>query len=103
MDDRRLTALVGDVLREVRTGRGLSLRQVTVRSGGQFKPSSVASYERGERHISLERLFALAEVYGVAPERIVAAVAYRLEHEGADDARAPVVIDPLGLGTPSRR
>jgi hypothetical protein len=31
MDDDRLTALVGDVLREVRTGRGLSLRQVTVR------------------------------------------------------------------------
>jgi transcriptional regulator with XRE-family HTH domain len=103
MDDQRLTALLGDVLREVRTGRGLSLRQVTVRSGGHFKPSSVASYERGERHISLERLFALAEVYGVAPERIVAAVAYRLEHEGADDGRSPVVIDPLGLGVSARR
>jgi transcriptional regulator with XRE-family HTH domain len=101
MDDDRLTALVGDVLREVRTGRGLSLRQVTVRSGGRFKPSSVASYERGERHISLERLFALAEVYGVAPERIVAAVAYRIEHDGADDG-APVVIDPLGLGASTR-
>lgn len=103
MDDHRLTAVVGDVLREVRTGRGLSLRQVTVRSGGEFKPSSVASYERGERHISVERLFALAEVYGVAPERIVATIAYRLEHDAADDGRAPVVVDPLGLGVSARR
>src|SRR5687767_12671422 len=71
-------AVAGDVLRQVRQGRRLSLRQVTVRSGGRFKPSSVASYERGERSISLERLFALAEVYGVAPERIVAAIAHEL-------------------------
>jgi transcriptional regulator with XRE-family HTH domain len=63
----------------VRQGRGLSLRQVTVRSGGRFKPSSVASYERGERQISLERFFALADVYDVAPERIVAAIAHELE------------------------
>jgi transcriptional regulator with XRE-family HTH domain len=49
-------------LRQIRTGRSLSLRQVTVRSGGRFKPSSIASYERGERQISLERLFALAHV-----------------------------------------
>lgn len=71
--------VAGEILRQVRQGRGLSLRQVTVRSGGRFKPSSVASYERGERQISLERLFALADVYDVAPERIVAAIAHELE------------------------
>lgn len=108
MDTHKLTAVVGDVLREVRVGRGLSLRQVTVRSGGEFKPSSVASYERGERHISVERLFALAEVYGMAPERIVAAIAYRLEHEEAEgdrptDGWSPVVVDPLGLRASARR
>ena len=83
-------AAAGEVLRQVRAGRSLSLRQVTVRSGGRFKPSSVASYERGERQISLERLFALAEVYEVAPERIVAAIAYRLEpgRHGAEKAAA---------------
>jgi transcriptional regulator with XRE-family HTH domain len=89
------------VLRQVRLGRSLSLRQVTVRSGGRFKPSSVASYERGERQISLERLFALAEVYDVAPERIVAAIAHRLERrrqgaEGADTPEPLLVIDPFG-------
>ena len=54
---------------------------MTVRSGGRFKPSSVASYERGERQISLERFFALAEVYDVTPERVVAAIAYHLERD----------------------
>lgn len=80
-DQNEFAAAAGNVLRHVREGRSLSLRQVTVRSGGRFKPSSVASYERGERQISLERLFALADVYRVAPERIVAAIAHRLEHE----------------------
>lgn len=101
--------VAGEVLRQVRAGRSLSLRQVTVRSAGRFKPSSIASYERGERQISLERLFALAEVYEVAPERIVAAIAYRLERmrssedAGADLTPDPLqVLDPWGAGGPSR-
>ena len=102
-------AAAGNVLREIRTGRSLSLRQVTVRSGGRFKPSSIASYERGERQISLERLFALADVYGVAAERIVAAIAHRLEaqrgqgrpaHGGARDV---VVFDQFGREALPRR
>jgi hypothetical protein len=71
----------------------LSLRQVTVRSRGEFKPSSVASYERGERQISLERLFALARVYAVAPERVVAAIAHRLGEGESGDADAITVIE----------
>ena len=93
-DQDDFAAATGEVLRQVRTGRSLSLRQVTVRSGGRFKPSSVASYERGERQISLERFFSLAEVYDVAPERIVAAIAYRLERQkegGRPAAKEPVV------------
>lgn len=66
------------MLRQIREDRSLSLRQVTVRSGGRFKPSSVASYERGERQISLERLFGLAGVYGVSPHQIVQSIAARL-------------------------
>lgn len=94
--------VAGEVLREIRTGRGLSLRQVTVRSGGHFKPSSVASYERGERQISLDRFFALVEVYGVTPERAVAAIAHRLEGGPADRREGlveePRVLDPFALG-----
>jgi transcriptional regulator with XRE-family HTH domain len=91
------------VLRQVREGRSLSLRQVTVRSGGRFKPSSVASYERGERQISLERFFSLAEVYEVAPERIVAAIAYRLERqrEGDHPAVKDLFVDVRDLFRPT--
>ena len=81
---------VGSVLRDVRNGRSLSLRQVAIRSGGRFKPSSVASYERGERQLSLERLFSLSAVYDVEPERIVAAVAHRLD-QGASEEGAETV------------
>jgi transcriptional regulator with XRE-family HTH domain len=100
-------AAAGSVLREIRAGRSLSLRQVTVRSGGRFKPSSIASYERGERQISLERLFALAGVYGVAPERIVAAIAHRLEAQpgqgrAVSGDRDVVVLDQFG-SEPLRR
>jgi transcriptional regulator with XRE-family HTH domain len=97
--------VTGEVLRQVRVGRSLSLRQVTVRSGGRFKPSSVASYERGERQISLERLFALADVYDVSPERIVAAITHRLEHGGAEGDTPPepvLVIDRLDLRSRTR-
>jgi transcriptional regulator with XRE-family HTH domain len=102
-------SVAGEVLREIRLGRSFSLRQVTVRSGGRFKPSSVASYERGERQISLERLFALADVYQVAPERITAAIAHRLEQLREGDGRTPsrpeplVVVDSLGLARGDRR
>ena len=99
----------GNVLRQIRTGRSLSLRQVTVRSGGRFKPSSIASYERGERQISLERLFALADVYGVAAERIVAAIAHRLEAQRGEgraangSGRDVVVFDQFGREALRRR
>jgi transcriptional regulator with XRE-family HTH domain len=102
-------AAAGTVLREIRTGRSLSLRQVTVRSGGRFKPSSIASYERGERQISLERLFALADVYGVAAERIVAAIAHRLEAQRGEGraatagGREVVVLDQFGRDAVRRR
>jgi transcriptional regulator with XRE-family HTH domain len=78
---------LGDVLRHIRVSRLLSLRQVTVRSHGAFKPSSIASYERAERRITVDRLFALASLYHVAPEHIVAEVARRLETSQADGDR----------------
>ena len=94
-----MAAVAGQVLREVRAARSLTLRQVTVRSAGRFKPSSIASYERGERQISLERLFALTEVYDVAPERLVAAIASRLEalrtpERAREDEDTLIVMDP---------
>jgi transcriptional regulator with XRE-family HTH domain len=98
-------AVAGTIFRQLRASRGISLRQVNVLSDGLFKPSTIASYERGDRQISLERLFALADVYEVAPERIVAAIAARLEPPSVVGERddEPVILDRLGLGPPQSR
>lgn len=73
------TRVAGEVLREVRTSQGLTLRDVSKRSGGSLKPTSVAGYERGERGISLERFFQLATLYAVAPHVLLAEVSRRTE------------------------
>ena len=65
---------VGRALRRARTARGLTLRDVGVRSEGRFSPSAVAGYERAERSISLERFCQLATFLGVAPERLLSEI-----------------------------
>jgi hypothetical protein len=54
-----------------------------------FTASSLGSYERGERAISLERFFELARLYGIPADRLLARVLDRL----APDGRAEIVID----------
>lgn len=102
VDAALVARTAGQVLREVRQSRSLSLRQVTVRSRGEFKPSSLASYERGERMISLERLLALAEVYAVPPESIVASISGRLAGGAGASASGPGSDVPRGVGLESR-
>lgn len=65
---------VGHALRRARRARGFTLRDVAVRSGGAFKPTAVAAYERAERSISLQRFCELAELCGVRPELLLAEV-----------------------------
>jgi helix-turn-helix protein len=87
-DSTSVARILGNVLRVVRESRFLSLRQVTVRSRGGFKPSSIASYERAERRLTVDRLFALADLYRVPPEQIIAEVSKRLRQEtDVDDDR----------------
>ncbi|WP_267887885.1 helix-turn-helix domain-containing protein [Streptomyces sp. NRRL S-337] len=52
----------GDVLRRLRTQRGMSLRQVAAECG--LSVSFLAALERGETDIALERLGRLAKVFG---------------------------------------
>ncbi|MEB8340240.1 cupin domain-containing protein [Streptomyces endophyticus] len=52
----------GEVLRRLRTQRGMSLRQVAAECG--LSVSFLASLERGETDIALERLSRLAAVFG---------------------------------------
>ncbi len=70
---------IGRALRRTRLGQGLTLRDVTAASGGRFKATSVAGYERGERSITLERFCDLCAVYGVAPERLLGEIVRAVE------------------------
>ena len=85
-----VTRELGRALRRVREERGLSLREASRRSQGRFTPSGIAGYERGERRISVERMCVLAEIYGVQPERLLAAA---LHPAGA----SPVEVDLSAL------
>src|SRR5512141_3377511 len=58
---------VGMALRRARQARGLTLRDISTLSGGRFKPTSIAGYERAERAISLDRFCDLCALYGAAP------------------------------------
>ena len=68
----------GRALRDARLARGLTLRDVGTRSNGLFKPTAVAGYERAERGISLERFCDLARLYGMAPERLLLQILWRM-------------------------
>ncbi|MGE3620116.1 MAG: transcriptional regulator [Acidimicrobiia bacterium] len=59
------SAEVGQRLRAVRRGKGLSLDEVESSSGGRWSASAVGAYERGFRNLSLPRLRELAEFYDV--------------------------------------
>ncbi|HEU4354726.1 MAG TPA: helix-turn-helix transcriptional regulator [Actinomycetota bacterium] len=65
---------VGLALRRARRGRGLTLRAVSELSGGRYKPTSIAGYERGERAISLERFSDLCRLYDVDPSALLAEI-----------------------------
>lgn len=78
---------IGRALRRIRKERGLTLREVTATSGGAFKATSVAGYERGERSITLERFVALCRLYGASPGRVLD----QIERAEAGSAGAPVL------------
>ena len=67
-------AEIGRALRRARAARGLTLRQVASVTGGEFKATSVAGYERGERTISVERFCQLCAVYLASPPAVLAEI-----------------------------
>ena len=56
---------LGDRLRAIRNQQGLTLQEVEERSRGKWKAVVVGSYERGDRAISVSKLAALSNFYGV--------------------------------------
>jgi transcriptional regulator with XRE-family HTH domain len=72
---------VGRALRRARAERGLTLRDVGIRSAETFTATTVAGYERGERKISLQRFCELAIFYGVEPERLLSEALHPDDHD----------------------
>lgn len=75
----RVTEEVGSALRRARKARDLTLREVTRISSDEFNPSTLASYERADRPVSIERFFRLTRLYGISPVRLLADVVRRIE------------------------
>lgn len=78
IDLQRFSVMVGVVLREHRLACGYTLHDVSARSRGFLKPSSVASYERAERKITLERFVKLMSMYDTPADRALDEVMERM-------------------------
>lgn len=75
--DTSYTRQVGLRLRSVRRAKRLSLHDVELDSGKEFKASVLGAYERGERAISVPRLQRLASFYGVPVDQLLPPVVAR--------------------------
>ncbi len=62
---------LGERLRNIRTQKGMSLRDVEHASEGVWKAAVVGAYERGDRNVTVPRLYELAEFYGVPVPEIL--------------------------------
>jgi transcriptional regulator with XRE-family HTH domain len=96
----RTTVQIGDRLRAIRRQQGLSLHDVEVRSGQEFKASVLGAYERGERALSVGRLLRLARLYDVPADQLLPPPGDPTEIDltGArGDAREGVTLDLVRL------
>jgi transcriptional regulator with XRE-family HTH domain len=85
--DAEIALEVGRALRDARRSRGLTLKEVGLRSGGSLTAGAVAGYERGERDISLRRFIHLATLYAIPPARLIGEIDRRIR------GRPRVIID----------
>lgn len=66
-----LNRALGERLRAARRARGWSLLDVEEESGQEFRASVLGAYERGERNLSVPRLYRLAALYRVSPASLL--------------------------------
>jgi transcriptional regulator with XRE-family HTH domain len=62
--DNALTQDIALRLRYVRESQGLSLAELSERTGGELSKSRISNYEQGIRRISIEAARTLAEAFG---------------------------------------
>jgi transcriptional regulator with XRE-family HTH domain len=103
MELSRFSRALGEELRKARRAQRLTLEHMRGLSGDLFKPSALASYERGERRISAERLCVLAGFYGSRGDVLLAAALNRL----GDDSLRQIAVLPsevtITVQEPSRQ
>jgi len=71
MTSAETTRWIGGRLRSIRQQKQLSMLDVDRLSHGDFGPSTIGAYERGDRTISLDRLERLARFYGVSVQQFL--------------------------------
>lgn len=86
---------LGERLRGIRIQKNLSLQDVQESSSGKWKAAVVGAYERGDRNVTVAKLAALAEFYGVPVSEIIPSDGGHVG--GAFDRRRRVVLDLEGL------
>lgn len=70
--------VLGDELRELRRGRGLSRKQLQERLAGELSEQALATYELGTRSCAVVRLVELCLAMGEQPEHLIARVGSRI-------------------------
>ncbi|HEX2241638.1 MAG TPA: transcriptional regulator [Actinomycetota bacterium] len=95
MSNREYAKALGERLRRIRAQKGMSLQDVQQASGGRWKAAVVGAYERGDRNVSVSRLYDLANFYEVPVSEVLP------EDDGdkaaAAEGRRRVVLDLEGL------
>jgi transcriptional regulator with XRE-family HTH domain len=91
----RFAPEIGRALRRARQARGLTLHQLADASGGRFKATSVAGYERGERSITVERFCALCLFYELNPGEVLSDIVREVERR-AEPEIALAAVESLG-------
>ncbi len=92
---------VGETLRAVRRAKKMSLQEVEGLSNQEFKASVLGAYERGERAISVPRLWRLSHFYGVLVTELLPVDEPAHAEDGGDsdetDLRFGDLLESLGL------
>ncbi|KKL08661.1 hypothetical protein LCGC14_2573640 [marine sediment metagenome] len=91
--------MVGRRLRKIRMQNSLSLKDVEKSTKGHVKASILGAYERGERVISIPRLYELAEFFNVPVDYLITNGSGEAEEtqRGASDKAGGIKIDLVSL------
>uniref|UniRef100_UPI003F49812B helix-turn-helix domain-containing protein n=1 Tax=Amycolatopsis sp. CA-151526 TaxID=3239921 RepID=UPI003F49812B len=79
--EHELAEQLGDELRTIRTGQGLTRKELRARLPQDLAVQSLATYELGTRHVTVTRLFQLSAALNVRPSTIIRRVEDQLALE----------------------